>query len=369
MKIYITTFHSANNYGAVLQSYALFTFLKKEYNVEIVNYHNKNIDGLYRVFRYKTNNLIHDILGLMKDLVNYRVNTKRANNFEKFRKMINVGTLVNNVEDLRSMLKDKDIIITGSDQVWNPVITGGIDNVYYLDFETNNKKISYAASCGDVNNITIYKEELKRILSSYKSISVREENLNKYIKEELNIKSKCVLDPTLLLDKEEWIKVVSKKRIIKNKYIFAYSVGNANENYYNTINIISEKTKLPVVFFDKYDLKRKIKCKKKSFYTAGPSEFLNLLYYSDYVVTTSFHALSFSIIFNKNVYITLSTYPDRLKTLVNLVGIDNRVIEGKNDLNNKLDSRINWAEINDKLNKAREKSAEWLLNEIESDTK
>ena len=119
--------------------------------------------------------------------------------------------------------------------------------------------------------------------------------------------------------------------------------------------------------FGKHDLRGKYECKKKSYYSAGPAEWLNLLFNAEYVVTTSFHGVALSSLLNKEMFVVLSTLPDRLTTLLNTLELNNRIINDKNKIDNLLNKKTEWDKVNKLIEQERKKSLNWLLNAIESD--
>lgn len=359
-KIVTITFHNANNYGAMLQTYALQKFLSKSYETEILNYDNKNISKPYKIFSLSPKKFL-------KDVISYKKNKKRFNNFNSFRKNLVLSRKFNDITDIKENYPKAHVYIVGSDQIWNPNITGGLDDIYCLNFGKNDfKKITYAASCGTVSNIKICEKSFIEKINGINNISVREKTLKEYIESITEKKVNVVVDPTLLLTKQEWENLKITDRIIKQKYIFVYSVSNANELLYDITNELSKITGYKIVYFDKYDLKNNYKYKKISGYEYGPVEFLNLLYNSEYVVTTSFHGLAMSAIFNKIFFISLSSHPDRLLTLLETLELKNRIVTKKEDLNILMNNKIDWNRVNNIINRERKKSIEWLFNSIES---
>ena len=362
-KNYITTFQNADNYGAMLQCYALSNFLKDFNDTYVINYNNEFLAEQYKIIRKIDKNPIKSVYHLVIDMLNYNDALKRCENFNNFRKDIQFTKKINCLEELNY---DADsIFITGSDQVWNPIITGGIDDVYFLKLKNKYyKKVSYAASCGDISTLKNFQNDFFESIKSFDNVSVREKGLRDFINSNSSLCSKVVLDPTLLLDAKDWKKIIDNKRIVEDKYIFVYSVGNANELFYKSVDKISKLTGLKIVFFDKKKLSCKFKVKKERWYKAGPLEFLNLLYYSEYVVTTSFHGTALSTIFNKRLFVILSSYPDRLLTLLNEFELDSRIVKSEGDIEKMLNTSSDWEKVNKSLNKKGEESRNWILEAI-----
>lgn len=362
-KVYTVTFHLANNYGAMIQTYALQKVLQKKYDTKVLNYDNYAVSDGYRIIRKGPLNLLKKIYFFVRKLPHIFVEYKRVLNFKKFRSNIKMTKYFNNISHFD--FSYIDCVVTGSDQIWNSRITGYLDDVYFLNFgNLKIKKVSYAASSGTLD---IIDSDFIKKVQNIDFISVREESLRKKLSLEINKKITTVLDPSLLLGKKEWEKLKIKDRIIDKKYIFAYSVGNSTKEYYDAINDLSKETGLPIIFFDKRNSKGKIKCPNKSFYSSGPEEFLNILYNAEFVITTSFHALAMSLIFNKPFGIALSTYPDRIDTMLKKCDLEDRIIN--NNIIKLYKTKIDWIKVNNIIEENRKKSLEWLFNSLEGEVK
>ena len=362
--IYITTFQNADNYGAMLQCYALSGSLSEKYQTSVIDYDNKNISAQYKLIRRVEKNPLKTAYHFIVDLINLKDAKIRKNNFSNFRNAIPLTHTVDRIDDLK--IEDGDIFIAGSDQIWNPLLTKGFDSVYFLETSAKDiKRISYAASCGSPSVLEGHHRQFKNLISKFDAISVRENSLANYIYEKTGVETSTVLDPTFLLPREKWEAIVGKKRIVKDKYIFVYSVGNANELFCNTVKKLARETGLKVIFFDKKQIKKN-RTKGERWYKAGPSEFLNLLFYSEFVVTTSFHGFALSAILNKKMIVVLSTYPDRLLTLAETIGLSDRVVAEEKEAEHVLARNPDWDQVNNRLKKARSESMNWLISAIES---
>lgn len=367
-KIGIVTFHKAHNYGAMLQAYALEKKLisKGKNDVEIINYYSDEIYSNYRVIRPLCKNPLKSLKHFIDDIVLYKKRRLRFNVFEKF--------LQDNFEMSKEYKEEKqiknekflyDVLITGSDQVWNPKIVGELSDVYTLNFSKDNvKKISYAASVGSVDYIDEYKEKFIKTLDRLDYISVREDDACKSLNNLTDKKVERVIDPTLLLSKEEWNNTLNNIEKLNNKYIVAYVV-EPDDEYIRIVNDLSDKTGLPVVHFG---IKNPgYKNVLKSAYTEGPLEFVNYIKNAEYVVATSFHATVFSIIFNKKFFVVPHRKTGaRVTNLLDLLNIENRAFYDFEEFKN-IDYTFDtdWNEVNKKLEEEREKSINWLKNAIE----
>ena len=233
MRIGILTFHNAHNYGAVLQAYALKTLIKNMgYDVKIINYRN---EALKKVYSPKLNINItkRDLIfpTRWKSLIKQKMQNKFAQD-EWSRQYLAFSKFINNVlldgdtlEVTKADLEREtfDYLICGSDQIWNTWITNGLDPVYFLDFKTNAKKISYAASmpCELVNRDEREIKYLKDNISKFDYVSVREEELAKKLSEICKQSIEVTLDPSLLLDSKDY-KKIELKTAFNKKYIFIF---------------------------------------------------------------------------------------------------------------------------------------------------
>lgn len=365
-KIGILTFHNAHNYGAMLQAYALQKKCEKYGDCEIINYNNKKISNQYKVIRTVGKNPVKITKRILSDLKNYKLKRIR---FDKFNDFMNSYLKLSEEKYLSEKnIKNEelkyDIIITGSDQVWNPQIVGELSDIYTLNFGQNEiKRISYAASVGDTKVIINDKESFKNKLAKLDFISVREEDaqneLSKIISKNINV----VLDPTLLMSKEEWNSELTEISNYAEKYIIAYVV-EPDEEYIKIVNHLSEKTGLRVVHFG---LKNPgYKNVWKSAYTEGPFEFINLIKNAEYVVATSFHATVFSIIFNKRFFIIPHRKTGaRVTNLLKRLEIDRRTFSNYDEFKNiDYNFETDWKQVEKILKKEQEKSIKWLKDAI-----
>lgn len=363
-KIGVITFHSAHNYGAMLQVYALQNKINDN-EVKIINYRNKKIDGNYKVFKPLKGKLLVDGKQIVKDIYLYRKNIKRYRNFESYmNQKLSLTDKYDSENNLRVNPPKFDIYITGSDQVWNPNIVGKVSDAYTLNFGSKNvKRISYAASIGSSNIKEKYIEDYKNKLEKIDYISVREEDAKKALQGIIDKPIEVVLDPTLLLTREEWNEEIKNCEKENEKYILAYVVQE-NEEYRKIVNYLSKVTGLKVIHFEK---RNKYDNVLRSAYTEGPQEFVNLIKNAEYVVATSFHATVFSIIFNKKFFIVPhSETGSRVTNLLKKLRVEDRVFYNLEDFK-KIDYNFetDWNVVERILEKERQKSINWLKNAIE----
>ena len=329
----VITFHSAYNYGASLQTWALQEALKK-LGVKpcVINYHPEIIDRLYRP---PVNNTIKKKLRYAFKK-NYRNIVKSQ--WEKDRKykafFKNNFEMLGDFKDYESLKAADlglDIYITGSDQVWNSDHIGGFDPAYYLEFAPKGSiKLSYAASVGREVIQAKYKESIKAALKDYTAISVREESAKPAVSELSDVPVEVVIDPTLLLTRKDYDEKLKKPVEKKDDYILVYMMEN-NEELIAFANKLSYEIGLPII---QRRAKKVFKNELKSFYTDTPDEFISELENARYVLTNSFHGTVFSIIYEKPFVSMLHTSTgSRTIDLLKAFGLEEHILYSTADFN------------------------------------
>ena len=278
-KIGIITFQNAHNYGGILQLYALKTYLEnKGYSVDAINYINKQIESQYPFFpkipfkTYRKKVIIESILKIPINVVRNLYSLKQhIIKYKKFNKFINNIVKTDrfyNIKDFKN-LNDYDAFVCGSDQIWNPTLTGGLDKVYFCDFNTDATKISYAASMGLKELPELEELKFQRLINNFDYLGVRETTLKDYISKFTNQEVVENVDPTLLLDEKEYTKLIKSNNY--GKYIFVYSLVDDNK-LFEIAEKLSEEKRLPIVElrYEKIFKHRKYKQVADS----GPEDFL-----------------------------------------------------------------------------------------------
>ena len=367
-KIEIVTLHRVKNYGSVLQAYATQEYIKRlGYETEIIDYYPERQTKLGMLKRIKDQNKylrkskMLRLIARLLILPSYKI---RFNTFEKFlKKHLDVTpNTYSTLEEINENLPIGDIYLTGSDQVWNSGWNGGIDKVMFLDFKNieNKKKLSYAASFGKSSLEEWEKEQTKQLLEKYDNISLRETSGVK-ICEDLGIKDTInVVDPTLLLSGEEWSKIASNK-FENEEYILVYNL-NRNKKIDNYAKNLSKQKGLKIKYLS-YQLHEFYK-KGKMYCNPEVEDFLGLIKNAKYVISDSFHATAFSVNFNTEFVIVYpGKYSTRLQSILKILGLENRVAKDENDMS-VVDRNINFEKVNEKLIQEREKSINWLKNNL-----
>lgn len=337
MKIGILTFYFAHNYGAVLQAYAMKKYLLLcKYDVEIVGYCPQHLKKQYSINPIYKKRLINKL----KCLMSIKRRIKQYYLFEYF-----IEHNLKPVKEKKYPFKNNyDVIIVGSDQVWNLDIIKN-DKTYFIpDMSLKCKKISYAASFGD-NSINL-NNDIIRYLKDFDYISCREKNDNLYINNELKID--LVVDPVFLLPKQYWIKCArdSKYSNVEKKYIFYYCLKTDSE-LERIVSDLYDEYKYDVYIVHPIISKQKV----KGIYLndIGPEDFIALLYKSEFIVTNSFHATAFGSIFGKRIYSSKFDKGGRISSLLKIYGkqyIGKQCIDFKNISREKIDKYINKSKNN-----------------------
>ena len=341
------TFHWATNYGAVLQSYALQQFLiKNGFETEIIDYVPLRIH-------------------IIQTLVN--IKNKR---FKEFRKERNISKFRKNelilsdkkYKNNKSLYKCGDkysAVICGSDQIWNPGFTLNAENKvtlsYYLNFLNKNaKRIAYAVSFG----IEKLPDEMEKVIypeiKKFFAISVREESGKDILYNTYKNVEVC-LDPTFLIEKEDYDKLLNEKTFEKQK-AFCYILHNNQK----TAETVCEYVKK--MYGEDYTPN----VLRPDF---GIYEWLYKIKNSEVVITNSFHGVVFSIIFQKQFIampVENSAMNDRIFTLLNGLNLGSRILNEKNDekINEIINDKIDYNEVMRLLNEYKAKSKEFLLNAL-----
>lgn len=384
-KVGIVSCYFKNNYGSLLQAYATKKILDNN-NIpnETINIDN-NIDFkkgkrkyyLSQVFNF---NFIKSKYGMIKLKLDKKFNKElgknisiRTKKYNEFKRVFNLSRSCKTYNDLTELAKEKySDVIVGSDQLWLPVNV--VANYYTLNWVPENvNKISYATSFG-VSSIPIkYNDLYKKFLKRINYLSVREESGVKLIKEKSNLDAKIVCDPTILLTREEWEEIAIDERIIKDKYIFCYFLGN-NIQHRKFAERLKEKTGYQIVSLNHADEYVKYSDTFADIipYDVGPKEWINLIANAEYVCTDSFHGTVFSILFNKVFFDfrrhnrkSKNSTNTRIDSLLNIAGIsDERILSGNENIEEVLKYKIDFAKVNKNIENLRNESKEWLLDSI-----
>lgn len=373
-KIGILTFHYAHNYGAMLQAYALKTKLNRMgYEAQVLNYQNRYIARLYKkgihIDFWKRDVLPNrwgHILRLVKEQQYGKKEwQKQCSSFESFLKgtlMAGSETKVLTPEDLERT--DCDTYVLGSDQIWARELTHGLDPVYFGQFAPKKRKISYAASVPNGDIPDAEKPLFKEYLSKLEHISVREERLAEELRMLLDKEVSTVVDPTLLLEKEDYTGLLYEKPLEAKAYVFAYYVVES-AGLTKAARAAAKKMNCKLIelhYMKTPEREQELKETRESLdadyvYSAGPKEFLTYIRDAKLVLTNSFHGTVFSILFQKKFY-SIYEINGRIENLLGFLGITNRHITEEDRIHP--EEEINYADTTKCLAEYRRVSVEYL---------
>ncbi|SIS82902.1 polysaccharide pyruvyl transferase family protein [Salimicrobium salexigens] len=356
-KIGIVTLSGYFNYGNRLQNYALEQILnKKGYYVETLWINPEQLQKISIKQKLKLLIKKNIVLFLFKKEGNF-TGRRKYKNFKKFSiHHLNEKKHFNKSNDLPKRVADTfDYFIVGSDQVWNPFYTNS-SNLYHLSFAPPQKRIAYAASFGISELPDDYKTVVQTYLPFFKNISIREEEGAKIIKELTGNDVPIVLDPTLLLNREEWetIAIAPKNKPVRD-YLVTYFLGSISEEKQMYIEKMSQKYNLKVI-----ELAKK---SDKDFYDTDPSGFVDLIKDASLLLTDSFHGTVFSILFETPFIVferenKHGSMRSRIDTLLRVTELESRNIENINNFDEVLN--INFSYAKSQLESEKNKSLDYL---------
>jgi hypothetical protein len=384
MKIALITIHDITNYGTMLQAFATKEILSRYGEVETINYfrprnyfHPRSFNNRLEVIRFRLNirnfrSTIRNLRLVKYDISQFKDRSQLIRKFKKFLKSnLNLTKLVTRHELQNGVINDFNVYVCGSDQIWSDTLRTNdekFDRIYFLSFVSKKaKKISYASSMGECCRFTdSEKAKVKDLLKDFKAISVRESDAQEMLSPLLEREVFHVLDPTLLLTKEEWfetLKIDKSYRSIKEDYILVYQVVAITPLIKEAVEFFVQKFGMKVVFlghkFESF-INEVIHIKD-----AGPLDFIELFANANFVITDSFHGTCFSVNFKKPfVSVCPVRGANRIESLLNLLGLENRFIDDEKNIH-KLSTDFSYELAEKKLEEERAKSIKFLRSNIE----
>lgn len=374
MKVGILTILNVNNYGAELQCCALYRKLQQlGYDAEVINYlfgiHPEHVfDGEKRTVPIPLKQLIKvKLLPVVQNMFcmfhqkNKRLRNKR---FDEFHAKYNhlTSTVYPSVKSLYEAKFNYDVLCIGSDQVWNYMKGYSLEPFFACFDKNNTKKITYASSIG-LSSLSVEAEQVfKKELASFAYISVREQQASEILEKLLNRKIDVVLDPTLILNKQEWIEVAKYDMCPKEKYLLVYIVTIKPCDYVLTLaRHIAKQRNLKIVRICRDAYPEHSGSDVEEILTAGPSDFVGLFSKAEFVVTNSFHGTVFSINFSKPFYSVIKSHHStnsRLTSILKKLGLEDRIVPVGSQL--PIISDIDFSDPSAKLEAERKLSIEYI---------
>lgn len=358
----LLTIHLGSNFGSILQTIASVKVLDRlNFSVTVINYIPERCT--WKRFFQKNSKSLFGIIKLLLGVPIVAVNKHIYNSY--LCKYVKVSKPIYKRDDFKKECPQTDVYVTGSDQVWNSVYNEGLDKRYYFEgFPSNVIKISYSSSIGKEELDEREYEEMKSMLSSYKAISVREASA-KILIESMGYKVVHLLDPTFMLDKDDWKQYMSR-RLVKRPYLLVYLPYNIHDKgvIYQSVRKIAQSKNLKVVAFS-WDI-RPERLADKTVYFANPGDFLSLMYHADYIMTNSFHGTAFSVNLNKQFWVYMPTsYGTRIKSILDLCNLQHRLLQPDEVISdNKIGKNIIFESVNSVLAAERQKTYDFLLEAL-----
>lgn len=360
----ITIFDNCN-FGTYLQCLALSkVFERFNAEIEIVDYRRK-FNQYHRLLNPLRKGFCYNIKSFIKNLGIMYVRFREHRYVRRFCKVTHTYY---DFDDIKAAPPKADIYITGSDQVWNIAHNRGIDKTFYLDYAPQGiRRCAYGASIGMEEIPNHYKPEIKSLLEKYDYISVRETS-NKNLLFQLGIKDvDVVLDPTLLLNKNDWEKYVVDSLAPNYDYLLVYSVEKAEQRKLvgEVARKIADKNGLKVVCISYGGKGSRIPGCDKYFYYSSIERFITLFYHAKFTVVSSFHGTAFSINMNKPfITVTPDQFSSRIDSLLNLTHLGERKVSKVEDIVDISLGEIDFDNVNIILSEWREKSLNIIKSKI-----
>ena len=358
MKIGIITLSASDNCGSLLQTYALKSALKRYGEVDVINFSSKESHAMYDVPHYRG-------LKRIRYRQKIRTLTKASQDYSLFRQnYIGISGKEYFIEDLREISHSYDVVVVGSDQVWN-VQMWDFSEAFFLGW-TNSKKVAYAPSLGGRDlKLSSDFDQIKKWVNEFSFLSVREEAGKQCLEEVTGREVPKVLDPTLVIDENEWNNIVGKP-LIRGEYIFYYTWAYCEDSTSKIVTDTAKRLGLPVYVIDprKWFYREPEKWGFSLFESSGPYVFLNLMKYAKLCYVESFHGMVFAYIFRKNYWLldtheNMAELDSRLMEFVNLLGAQNRILTQYNVGEVNQDKPVEYGD-NDVLEELKTKSLEYL---------
>lgn len=359
MKVGIVTYHRSHNYGAMLQAYGLRRFLSDcGHDARFVDYWPEHQRNRYRLFpwpefvraglRGKTRILRRLVRTLPETL-------SRRNRFNLFFAKEILPHCTNPADEF-------DLIVYGSDQIWRKQMPKNFFNPVYFGqngFKAK-RSIAYAASMGVLPDSVEDGNMLRSLVERLDAVSVRESDLQAYLTESGVANVEWTADPVFLPSTKMWSELAGPTPLVPDRYLLFYDLNRgAFED--TAVDSFAKCHGMQVIRIGIKPLPTNRRGFRKEF---GPYEFLNLVKFADFVVSSSYHGLCFSILFEKP-FLSSFPNPQRARSLLSKVGLSDCLVQsGQQTVCNC--PAIDWHDVRQHLSKFREQSIEWLSEALDS---
>lgn len=337
-KVNLLTIHWGLSYGAVLQTYATCRVLERHgHKVSVINIINPKQKESYKSIRA--------VFCAVMEWQFHRFKRKYFSGLTK--KMYSLDM---------PHIESSDYIVVGSDQVWNRALTSPLELTFFVDFDSDIKKISLSSSFGkqDWHEDEGYSNKVKSLLDKFSAVSVREETGQNLLKTKFNRTAEVLIDPTLALDNYEELILDNKPR----NSIYTFFI-NRRSQYTEIVNQISDSLDVPIFYHSKFTY----------YFKNSPQHWLTYIKNSSVIITDSFHGVVFSILFEKQFFVICGEEDKftRIKNLLNLLGLNDRYVLSVEDYKERkgdLEKGIDYYAVNDILKVERERFADFIKHNI-----
>ncbi len=366
MKTKTITCHDVYNHGASLQAYALQTHLREQgHESQIIDYKPPYLSQHYRLTAISSNrwgrNPIVLLLYILAKLPRRLLRLQRKRAFDRFREQYLTLTAqrYDSNEALKSAQLDADAIIAGSDQIWNSVLPNGRDAAFYLDFaEPSTLKISYAASFAAESVEPGFEGFVADKLKALDQISVRESSGVKLVEQLAGRRAQHVCDPVLLLNAQQWDSLAVP--IDEGGYVLVYDF-DVNPKIREIAERLAKAKGLKILA-----LNEGLSYASSKYIHKGPQHFVSLIKGAEHVVTNSFHAIIFSLIYRRDIMVVprSENLNARLENLMTSFGMVERYgVDPQNALSLKeIDYKAVWERLDVMISSSKRFLAESLAS-------
>lgn len=362
-KIGILTYHTGYNYGASLQAYALQTSIQRmQPDCEIINFETEDFLSSREMFSRRPRRP-KEIIKVLTRLPYYGALKKRQSLFDRFTaECLQTSPLYRSEEEVVKHACEYACIVCGSDQIWNLSESDeyAANPIFFLNFPKKQKRVSYAASFGKwVREAPKHEDIFLPWLKQFDLVSVREASGLDYLKSR-GIDSRLVLDPTLLLDSEDYDRICAQPQM-KGRYVLMFS-WNCDRDVMKVAKTAAGHLGLPLIHLVPppramfSGIKRKL--------DAGPREFLSLIKNAEFVVTNSFHGTAFSTIYGKPYVSVVTGRPDpRMESLLQQIGLSDHLAPPSEISFDRI-YRTDYGAVREKIGRLRMSSLEYLKRAV-----
>lgn len=371
MKVYTQTWYRGNNYGSVLQAYALPEVIRSlGYECEVLAYAPTKLE------QWRLKILYHGVRATIEYKINERA-MKHAKNgdhevidnlqvFDEFRKnYMHITAPCSDAASIYRICSEKAIFICGSDQIWNPY---NFNPAYFLNFVKDSKrKIAYAPSFGVEVLPNYSKKAIAKEVSTFAAVSVREKRGAELIKDLTGKEVKVAVDPTMLLSMDSWSSLLAERKVEK-PYLFCYFLSR-NDAYFEAAKEIAQmyNLELKVLPMVAADFAKEETIKEP----IGPREWLGLVKNASFVLTDSFHCTLFAIRFHRQ-FCVLQRFADgdkrgqnsRIKTLLNMTELNDRLLVPNTPVKYGMVTQQKYNIADEKMKGEIDASLQWLRESL-----